>query len=148
MWLEIKTWSYLELSSFTKCAKFFKFFSPQLIPMSSLLNCEPFVLKTCSCANMPCVLTCPPAMQAYMLTYQVPCVLTCLHANVSCVLMCLRANAPCVLTCLRVFHAHVLMCQRVLRAYALTCQRALSPLPHMTCVTMWSPANMLCLLSK
>ena len=109
MWLEIKTWSYLELSSFTKCAKFFNFFSPQLIPMSSLLNCVPFVLKTCSCANMPCVLTCSrtkclACLHAYMPTYlacscaYVPTRLVYLRACVSSMLTCLCANVSCVLT--------------------------------------------------
>ena len=47
---------------------------------SSLLNCVPFVLKTCSRANVPCVLTCS-------------------RANVLFVVTCSRANVPCVLTC-------------------------------------------------
>ena len=93
----------------------FNFFSPQLVPMSSLLNCVPFVLKTCSHDNMPCVLTCPPAMRAYVLTYQralraymltcqrvlrahVPTRLAYLRACVSSVLTCLCANVSCVLT--------------------------------------------------
>ena len=61
----------------------------------SLLNCVPCVLKTCSRANVPCVLTCS------------------------------RANVPCVLTCTRANVPYVLTCQCVLRAYVLTCQRAL-----------------------
>ena len=72
----------------------------------SLLNCVPCVLKTCSRANVSCVLTCSRA--------NVPCVLTCSRANVPCVLTCTRANVPYVLTC-----------QCALRAYVLTCQRAL-----------------------
>ena len=60
----------------------------------SLLNCVPCVLKTCSRANVPCMLTCS-------------------RANALCVLMCSRANVPCVLTC-----------QCALGAYVPTCQRA------------------------
>ena len=58
---------------------------------SSLLNCMPRVLKTCSCANVSCVLT-----------YS-------------------RANIPCVFTCQRVLRADVITCQHVLHAYMLTC---------------------------
>ena len=52
--------------------------------LTSLLNCVPCVLKTCSRANVPYVLTCSRA--------KVPCELTCSHANVLFVLMCSRAN--------------------------------------------------------
>ena len=41
----------------------------QLLSITSLLNCVPCVPKTCSRANVPCVLTCPRA--------NVFCVLTC-----------------------------------------------------------------------
>ena len=41
----------------------------QLLSITSLLNCVPCVPKTCSRANVPCVLTCPCA--------NVFCVLTC-----------------------------------------------------------------------
>ena len=44
----------------------------------------PCVLKTCSRANVTCVLTCSRA--------NVPCVLTCSRANVLCMLTCSRAN--------------------------------------------------------
>ena len=63
-----------------------------------LLNCVPYVLKTCSRANVSCVLT-----------YS--------HTSVPCVFF--------VLTCLVYFSTYVLTCQRVLCAYVLTCQRAL-----------------------
>ena len=59
--------------------------------MESLLNCVTYMLKTCSRANVPCVLTSPRA--------NVPCVLTCSRANVISVLACSRAKAPYVLTC-------------------------------------------------
>ena len=58
--------------------------------LMSLLNCVPCVLKTCSRANVPCVLTCSRG--------NVPCVLTCSRANIPCVLTCSRASVPCVLT--------------------------------------------------
>ena len=38
------------------------------IVFTSLLNCVPCVLKTCSRANVPCVLTCQRALHAYVLT--------------------------------------------------------------------------------
>ena len=53
---------------------------------SSLLNCVPCVLETCS------------------------------HANVSCVLTCQRALRAHVLTCQRALRAYVLTCHRALRA--------------------------------
>ena len=80
----------------------------------SLLNCVRCVLKTCSRANIPCVLTCSRAS-----------VLTWSRANVPCVLMCSRANVPYLLTYLRALHAYVLTCQRALHAYVFRCQRAL-----------------------
>ena len=58
--------------------------------LMSLLNCVPCVLKTCSRANVPCVVTCSCG--------NVPCVLTCSRANIPCVLTCSRASVPCVLT--------------------------------------------------
>ena len=100
---------------------------------SSLLNCVPRVLKTCSRANVscvlmcsrtnvPCVLTWQRALHVYMLTcsrVNVPCVLTCLRVNVHCVLTCSRANVPCVLTCSLASVPCVLSCQRALRANVL-----------------------------
>ena len=74
--------------------------------MSSLLNCVPCVLKTCSRANVPCVLTCS-------------------RANMLCVLKCSRANVSCVLACQRVLGAYVVTCQCALRAYVLMCKRAI-----------------------
>ena len=81
-----------------------------------LLNCVPCVIKTCSCANLPCVLSCSRANVPYVLTYS--------RANVSCMLMCSCANVPWVLTCQRALHAYVLTSQRALHAYVFTCQRA------------------------
>ena len=42
---------------------------------------------------------------------------------------CLRAHLP------RYFRAYVLTCQSALGAYVFTFKRALSPVPHMACVT-------------
>ena len=72
----------------------------------SLLNCMPWVLKTCLRASIPCVLTCSRDLRAY-------------------VLACLRALRTYVLTCQRVFRAYMLTFQRALHAYVLTCQRVL-----------------------
>ena len=94
---------------------------------SSLLNCVPRVLKTCSRANVscvlmysrtnvPCVLTWQRALHAYMLTcsrVNVPCVLTCLRAHVSTCIAFLRAHVPTCLACLRV---HLPACLACLRA--------------------------------
>ena len=71
---------------------------------TSLLNCMPHMLKTCSLANMSCVLTCSRALCAYMLMClaclraHVTCMLTCSRANMLCVLTSSSANVPCVLT--------------------------------------------------
>ena len=79
--------------------------------LKSLLNCVPCVLKTCSRADVPCVLTCSAVNVPCVLRFSradvpsvlkwsranVPCVLTCSHANVPCVLRCSRADVPCVL---------------------------------------------------
>ena len=91
-----------------------------LINMTSLLNCVPCVVKTCSRANVPYVLTCS---RAYVL-----CVLTCLRANVPCVLTCSHANTSCVLTHsrARTMRAHLLTCQCTLCDYVLKCQHPLS----------------------
>ena len=69
-----------------------------------LLNCLPCVIKTCSCANLPCVLSCSRA--------NVPCVFTYSRANVSCILMCQRALRAYVHTSQRALHAYVFTCQR------------------------------------
>ena len=74
--------------------------------LTSLLNCVPCVLKTCSLANVPYVLTCSRA--------NVPCVLTCSHANVPCVLTCSRANVLYVLTCQCALRVYVLICKRII----------------------------------
>ena len=95
--------------------------------LQSLLNCMPWVLKTCSGANVPCVLTCPRTNALCVLTCSranAPCVLTCLRAHVPCVLTCSRANVSCILTCSRTNASCVLAYLRALRAYVLTCQRA------------------------
>ena len=60
------------------------------LALTSLLNYVPCMLKTCSRANMPCMLTCSRS--------NVSCVLTCSLANVPCVFTCSRAKVPCVLT--------------------------------------------------
>ena len=98
---------------------FYRFFIKDL-NKSSLLNCVPRVLKTCSRVNVSCVLTCLACLRA-----NVPFVLMYSRVNVPCVLTWSRANAPCVLTCRRALRAYVLMCQQTLRAYVLTWQRAL-----------------------
>ena len=78
-----------------------------VIVKGSLLNCMPCVLKTCSRANVPCVLTCSRALPAYVPVYpvclraHVPTCFACLRANVLCALMRSRAIVPCVLTCQR-----------------------------------------------
>ena len=87
----------------------------------SLLNCVPCVLKTCSYANVPCVLTCS-------------------RANMSCVPTCLRANTPCVLTCSRANMPCVLMYSCVLRAYVLTCSRVNVPC-ELTCSCVNVPSS-------
>ena len=151
--------------SLTKCL---------FIPLyTNLLNCVHCMLKTCwranviymlkcSRSNMPCVLTCSLANMSCVVTIHVlTClawlrayvlwVLTCSRANVLCVFTCSRANVPCFLTfftCQHALRAYVRRYLRSLRAHVLTCQHALSLLPHTTCVTMWSPANMFCLLTK
>ena len=99
--------------------------------MTSLLNCVPCVVKTCSRANVPYVLTCSRAYVLCVLTCSranVPCVLTCSLANVPCVLTCSRANTPCVLTHsrARTMRAYLLTCQCVLCDYVLKCQHPLS----------------------
>ena len=72
------------------------------------------VLKTCSHANVPCVLTCSRT--------SVSCLLMCLRANVPCMLTCSRANVPCALTCSHANVLCVLLCSHV----------------YMPCVLMYS----------
>ena len=79
----------------------------------------PYVLKTCSRANVPCVLTCSRA--------KVPCVLMCSRANVPCVLTCSRANVPCVLTCSHANVCCVLTCSRASVSCVLTCHSVHPP---------------------
>ena len=113
----------------------------------SMLNCMPCMLKSCSHANVLCVVTCSRANVPWVLTYSranVPCVVKCSRANVPCVstysranVLCMlsrsRANVPWVLTCLT--------CQYVLRAYVLTSQRGLkltrscANMPWVPCLT-------------
>ena len=98
------------------------------VVLLSLLNCVPYILKTCSRAVRAYVLTCLACLRVHEptgLRVHVPTCLTCSHANVPCVLKCSRALRAYVLMCQRVLRAYVLTCQRVLRAYALACQRAL-----------------------
>ena len=92
-------------------------------------DCVPFVLKTRSCANVRSMLTCSRANVLYMLTWS-------------------RDLCAHVLVCWRALGAYVLTCQHAFRTHVLTCQHALSPLPHTACLTTWSSANMVCLLSK
>ena len=71
----------------------------------SLLNCVPYVLKTCSRANAPCMLSCSRGSMPCMLIYShgnVSCFLTCSCANVSSLLTCSCLNMPCVLIYSRV----------------------------------------------
>ena len=53
-----------------------------------------------------------------------------------------------VLTCQRVFRNYVIKCDYALRTHVFTYRHTLSPLPLTACVTTWSPANMLYLLSN
>ena len=65
----------------------------------SLLNCVPRVLKTCSHANVSCVLTANVSCMLTCSRANVPCLLTCSRANMPYVFTCSRANVPCVLAC-------------------------------------------------
>ena len=84
--------------------------------LMSLLNCVPCVLKTCSRANVPCVVTCSRG--------NVPCVLTCSRANIPCVLTCSRASVPCVLTYSLAYVPCVLTLSLKSVPCVLTCPRA------------------------
>ena len=92
----------------------------------SLLNCVPWMLKTCLHAHMP---TCFAWLHA-----QVPCVLTCqraLCAQVPMCLACLRTYmSTCFCACILTYHyalrAYMLMCQHALCALVLKCKCALS----------------------
>ena len=120
----------------------------------------------CLCARVPCMLRYSYAI--------VTCMLMRSRTNISCMLMSQGALHAFMFTCQRVLHtyiafhthmpmcltcitwvltyitcqhalcAYVITCQCVLQAHKLTCQPSLSLLPHMICVTTWSPANMLC----
>ena len=67
-----------------------------------------FVLKTCSCANVPLVLTCSSILHSYVFTWQ-----HALHPYVLPWQCALRAYVPACLASLRV------TCQHALRAYLL-----------------------------
>ena len=71
----------------------------QLLSITSLLNYVPCVLKTCSRANVPCVLTC---LRAHVPT-------------------CQRALRAYVLKYQRALRVYVLTCQRALRNHVPTC---------------------------
>ena len=92
--------------------------------LMSLLNCVPCVLKTCSRANVPCVVTCPACLRAHVLTSlaylraHVPACLVCLRTHLPTSLACLRSHLKACLTCLR---AHVPKCFACLRAHVKTC---------------------------
>ena len=91
-------------------------------PTRSLLNCVPCVLKTCSRANVTCVLTYSRVLRSHVptclacspvLCAHVPTCLACLRAKVSCVLMCSRTNVSWVLTCSRADVPWVLKCSHI-----------------------------------
>ena len=120
----------------------------------SLLNCMPCVLKTCSHADVPCVLacngcqrvlrayvlTCQHVLHAHVLTWQCPLcayVFTCSSANVSCVLTCSRDKAPYVLTCSRANLLCVLSCSHVSMSSVLIYSRV-----NVACELMCSHTNM------
>ena len=84
--------------------------------LTSLLNCVPCVLKTCSHADVLCVLMCSHASAPYTRT--------CSLANVPCALAWSLSNVPCVLTCSRGNVSFVLACQDALCPYVLTCKVA------------------------
>ena len=84
---------------------------------TSLLNCVPCVLKTCSRANVLYVVTCSRALRGY--------VLTCQRALRAYVQTCQRALRGYVLTCQRALRAYVFTRQRAKLAYVLTCKRVL-----------------------
>ena len=99
-------------------------------------------LLMCSCSNVSCILMCSHA--------NVPCVHMHSCANVLFVLPCSGANAPWVITsrtCQHDLHAYVLTCLCGLQAHVVIYQHVLSSFPHTAYVTLWSPANMLCLIS-
>ena len=92
-------------------ANFLRTFILKNIYERSLLNCVPYLLKTCSRANVSYVLTCFMCLRAHVptcfaclralraLRAQVLTCLACLRAHVPTCLACLRANVPCVLMC-------------------------------------------------
>ena len=96
----------------------------------SLLNCVPCVLKTCSRANMTCVLTCQRTLRAYMLMCQrvsralrayVPKCTECLRAKyvkMTCALFYSCVNVACEVTCFEFLSSHDF------RDHVITCQHA------------------------
>ena len=112
--------------------------------MSMLLAFLRGHVPTCLAWSSANVSTCLSCLGAH-----VPCMLTCSRTNVFCVVSCSLANVPQMVTFLKYteLRTKLLTCKRGLPAHVLTCQYALSSLPQTSCVTTWSPANMLCFLS-
>ena len=112
----------------------------------------------CQCVLRAYVLTCQHVLRAHVLTCQRALrahVLTCKRNLRAYLFTCQCALCTLVLMCLewlRSSHVNVprvLMYWRVNVAFELTCSRANMPwVPCTVCVTTWSPANMLCPLSK
>ena len=107
-WIHAKTWAFSLFHLY-----FFYTFLKTCIA-TSLLNYVPCMLKTCSRANVLCVITFS-------------------GANVSCVLPCSRANVPCWLTCSCANVLWVLMYSRVNLACELTWSYA--NIPWVPCLT-------------
>ena len=108
MWLEIKTWSYLELSASKKREKYFYFFFP-----TTCSYVKPAKLRALRSKN---VLTCQHALRAYVSTCH-----ACLRANVSTCLTCLHAYVPTCLACSRAYVPTRLAYLRACVSSVLTC---------------------------
>ena len=104
-------------------------FSKMAVKLRSLQNCVPCVLKTCSRANVSCVLTwslatCRACLRTHVPTYLAcsraiqPTCSACLYAHASTYLARLRAHVPMCFACLR---AHVRLCLVCLRAHVPKC---------------------------
>ena len=120
------------------------------------LTCSHSHVSTCLACLGAHVTTCLAWLRAHVLTFLRAHVLR-LRINVSCVLTCSSANVPWVLTrswvlmclsCQHALRAYVCMCQSALWAHVLTFKYELSSLPHVVCVTTWSPTSMHYLLRK
>ena len=115
-------------------------FSKMAVKLRSLLNCVPCVLKTCSRANVSCVLTwslatCRACLRTHVPTYLAclraiqPTCSACLCAHALTYLACLHAIVPTCPACLCVhlptylarLRAHVPMCLACLRAHVRLC---------------------------